>query len=196
MELSPKKIIFISLALILIIDISIVCFVFSKKKGITEIPDSNIQIEIGDMGFEKEPSIPKEDTSFSAGSEAGEVGEIKDQGSEDNSIEADSGDTGSQVRPPDTVLPPVVFNTKGVIVSMGKDSIVVQGNGSNFEDQKPRVLTVKITSGTLTFEKGNTASYQGKEGLLHLLSGDQILIESSQNIRGKTEFPAAYINKI
>jgi len=195
MELSPKKIIFISLALILIIDISIVCFVFSKKKGITEIPDSNIQIEIGDMGFEKEPSIPKEDISFSAGSEAGEVGEIK-QDSEDDSVEADSEDAESQVRPPDTAIPPVVFNTKGVIVAIEGSDILVQGNGSNFEDQKPRVLTVKITSGTLIFEKGNTISYQGKEGLPYLLSGDQILIESSQNIRGKIEFPAAYINKI
>jgi len=144
----------------------------------------------------QEPSVSEEDTSFSAGAEAGEIGEMKDGELGDDLTGEESENIENSVRPPDTVLPPVVFNTKGVIVSIEGSNIIVQGNGSNFEDQKPRVLTVKITSGTLTFEKGNTTSYQGKEGLPYLLTGDQILIESSQNIRGKIEFPAAYINKI
>jgi len=167
-----------------------------------DIPNTNIQIEIGDMDFEKElpvpkePPVPKEDTSFSAGSEAGEIGETEDGDPGGDLIKTDLEDTENQVRPPDTAIPPVIFNTKGVIVAMERSSIIVQGNGSNFEDQKPRVLTIKITSGTLISEKGGTASYQGTEGLFYLLPGDQVLIESSQNIRGKTEFPAAYINKI
>ena len=192
MELSPKKIIFISLALILIIDISIVCFIFSKKKEIRDIEKPLVL----NMEPSKKPSVSEEDTSFSAGAEAGEIGEMKDGELGDDLTGEESENIENSVRPPDTVLPPVVFNTKGVIVSIEGSNIIVQGNGSNFEDQKPRVLTVKITSGTLTFEKGNTTSYQGKEGLPYLLTGDQILIESSQNIRGKIEFPAAYINKI
>jgi len=192
MELSPKKIIFISLALILIIDISIVCFIFSKKKEIRDIAKPLVL----NMEPSQEPSVSEEDTSFSAGAESGEVGEMKDGELGDDLMGEDSENIENSVRPPDTVLPPVVFNTKGVIVSIEGSNIVVQGNGSNFEDQKPRVLIVKIISGTLIFEKGNIASYQGKEGLLYLLTGDQILIESSQNIRGKIEFPAAYINKI
>ena len=192
MELSPKKIIFISLALILIIDISIVCFIFSKKK---EIKDLSKPLVLN-MEPSQEPSVLEEDTSFLAGAEAGEIGEIKDGELGDNLTGEESENIENLVRPPDTILPPVVFNTKGVIVAVKGSSIIVQGNGSNFEDQKPRVLTVKITSKTLIFEKENITSYQGKEGLLYLLTGDQILIESSQNIRGKTEFPAAYINKI
>jgi len=192
MELSPKKIIFISLALILIIDISIVCFIFSKKKEIRDIAKPLVL----NMEPSQEPSVSEEDTSFSAGAESGEVGEMKDGELGDDLMGEDSENIENSVRPPDTVLPPVVFNTKGVIVSIEGSNIVVQGNGSNFEDQKPRVLTIKITSGTLIFEKGNTISYQGKEGLPYLLPGNQVLIESSQNIRGKTEFPAAYINKI
>ena len=192
MELSPKKIIFISLALILIIDISIVCFIFSKKKEIRDIAKPLVL----NMEPSQEPSVSEEDTSFSAGAESGEVGEMKDGELGDDLTGEESENIENSVRPPDTVLPPVVFNTKGVIVSIEGSNIIVQGNGSSFEDQKPRVLTVKITSGTLIFEKGNIASYQGKEGLLYLLTGDQVLIESSQNIRGKTEFPAAYINKI
>jgi hypothetical protein len=38
--------------------------------------------------------------------------------------------------------------------------------------------------------------YEGLEGLDYLNEGEEVLISSSGNIRGKTEFEASYINKI
>jgi len=100
------------------------------------------------------------------------------------------------VRPPGTPMPPIVSDTKGEIISIETDSIKVMGSGENFEDQKARILTVKFTSETVTFEKGQKIKYTGLSGLNYLKPGEQILISSSENIRGKTEFTADYINKI
>jgi hypothetical protein len=99
-------------------------------------------------------------------------------------------------RPPELPLPQVVFNTQGKITQIGADFILVDGNGSNFEDQKPRILKVKFTPETKVNEKGYTKSYQGFEGLKYLKTGDEILIESQENIREKTEFQASYITKL
>lgn len=100
------------------------------------------------------------------------------------------------VRPPGTSMPPMVSDTKGEIVSIENDAIKVMGSGENFEDEKARILTVKFTAETITFEKGQKIKYTGLEGLNHLEPGEKILISSSENIRGKTEFQASYINKI
>lgn len=99
-------------------------------------------------------------------------------------------------RPPELPLPPVVFNTGGKIIQIGQDFILVDGNGSNFEDQKPRTLKVKISQNTITNEKNYIQRYQGFEGLRHLRVGDEISIESLENIREKTEFEASYITKL
>jgi hypothetical protein len=93
-------------------------------------------------------------------------------------------------------MPPAIFNTKGEIIGLKSDSILVKGSGENFEDQKSRTLTVKITENTIVFEKGQVSRYEGLEGLEYLNEGEEILISSSGNIRGKTEFEARYINKI
>lgn len=100
------------------------------------------------------------------------------------------------VRPPGTPMPPVVSDTKGEIVSIENDAITIMGTGENFEDQKARILSVKFTAETITFEKGQKIRYNGFEGLNYLKPGEKILISSSENIRGKTEFKASYINKI
>jgi len=99
-------------------------------------------------------------------------------------------------RPPELPLPQVVFNTQGKVAQIGQDFILVDGNGSNFEDQKPRILKVKITQETKINEKGYTKTYQGFEGLKYLKIGDEILIEAQENIREKTEFEAGYITKL
>lgn len=100
------------------------------------------------------------------------------------------------VRPPGAQTPPIISDTKGKIVSIGKNSLTILGSGENFEDQKARELIVKFTDQTITFEKGQKVKYVGLEGLNHLEIGQEILISSSENIRGKTEFTADYINKI
>lgn len=102
----------------------------------------------------------------------------------------------SPVRPPGSSIPAVVFDTKGEIISVEESFVTVAGSGENFEDQKARELKVKFTSETITFEKGQQVKYDGLEGLQHLEIGQKILVSSSENIRGKTEFTAAYINKI
>jgi hypothetical protein len=124
---------------------------------------------------------------------AGEVGEIE-EGS--TLAEVNPGAVANPVRPPDSPMPVAVFDTKGEIVSIGKDIVTVIGSGENFEDQKARDLKVKFTDQTITFEKGQQVKYLGLEGLDHLEIGQKILISSSENIRGKTEFFAIYINKI
>lgn len=100
------------------------------------------------------------------------------------------------LRSPGSPTPSIISDTKGEIVSIEDDGIMVMGSGENFEDQKARTLTVKFTEETITFEKGQKIKYVGLAGLNYLKGGEQILISSSENIRGKTEFTADYINKI
>ena len=91
-------------------------------------------------------------------------------------------------------FPPVIFNTSGKIVEVKEDRLIVSGSGSNFADQKPRNLIVIFHASTLTFGAARKVKYQGLEGLKHLVSGAEILIEGEENVRGKTEFIARTIN--
>ena len=91
-------------------------------------------------------------------------------------------------------LPLVIFNTTGKIIEVRPDSLIVLGDGSNFADGKPRNLTCIFTDDTLTFNKDQSKSYKGKEGLKYLKKGMEILIDSEENIRGKTKFPVRTIN--
>lgn len=100
------------------------------------------------------------------------------------------------VRPPGSSTPEIVSDTRGEIISIGDNFVMVMGSGENFQDQRPRELRVVITAQTITFEQGQQMRYTGQQGLEHLQAGNTILISSSENIRGKTEFTAAYINKI
>ena len=61
-------------------------------------------------------------------------------------------------------------------------------------DGIPRDLTIIFTNTTLTFEKDHLVSYLGFEGLKHLKPGMKILVDSQENIRGKTEFKVKTIN--
>lgn len=124
---------------------------------------------------------------------AGEVGEI--EGGK-TLTEANPEAIDSPVRPPDTAMPDAVFDTKGQIISLEEDGVVIMGSGENFEDQRTRELKVNFVSQTITFEKGQQSRYAGLEGLNYLEIGQTILVSSAENIRGKTEFTAAYINKL
>jgi len=113
---------------------------------------------------------------------SGEVGEIKKT------------EVPEEVEIPE--LPPVIFNTAGVITEIKTDSLIVQGSGSNFTDQKARELTLIFTDETIVFEFGQKAQYQGFEGFQHLKTGESINISSPENIRGKTQFKVDYVNKL
>ena len=142
----------------------------------------------------KEEATPEELSSeVPEEMQAGEEGELE----EGKTIEEVNPEAiVNPVRSPGTPMPPVVSDTKGEIVSVAEDAITVAGSGENFEDQKARTLTVKFTEGTITFEKGQKIKYEGLAGLKHLSPDEQVLISSSENIRGKTEFTADYVNKI
>jgi len=92
----------------------------------------------------------------------GEVGEI---GEDKTLAEVNPEAVTSPVRPPGAPMPAAVFDTKGEIVSIEENAVIVMGSGENFEDQKVRELKVKFTSETITFEKGQQARYVGLEGL-------------------------------
>lgn len=142
---------------------------------------------------EDEGVVGPDPSNVSEGMKAGTEGEIE----EGKTLEEVNPEAiPSPVRSPGTPMPPSVFDTKGEILTIGSEGLTVRGTGENFEDQKSRNLTVKITSQTVTFEKGREERYEGLEGLDHLEIGETILISTSENIRGKTEFEASYINKI
>lgn len=95
-----------------------------------------------------------------------------------------------------TDLPATIFNTTGIIKEIKNDSLIAQGDGSNFADQQPRELTLIFTADTITFEPGQKVFYTGLEGLKYLKVGMNILIDGAENIRGKTEFKINTINLI
>lgn len=93
------------------------------------------------------------------------------------------------------VLPPpsVISNTRGEILQVRLDSILVAGDGSNFVDKQPRDIIVKLTSLTTIYDSTKRVSYTEFEGLKYLTVGMTISIEGAENIRGKTEFFANII---
>ena len=115
---------------------------------------------------------------------AGEVGEIKVKDEE----------TGEEKQLVTAELPPVIFGTAGTIVEVKSDSLIIRGNGYNFADKAPRDLTCIFTDDTVTFTKNQLTQYKGKDGLKYLKGGMEILIESEENIRGKTEFKVRIVN--
>jgi hypothetical protein len=120
---------------------------------------------------------------------AGKIGETKEtlEGKEIVILPAELGG-------PPQVLPPAIFNSSGTIKEIKKDSLIVEGTGYNFADQKPRDLTLKFAENTVTNAQDGTKQI-GFEGLTHLKVGDSITFESPENIRGKTEFEVTYVNK-
>ena len=113
--------------------------------------------------------------------DAGTIGEISEKEIKEKNLEP---------------LPPAVFSTTGTIKEIKKDSLIVQGDGTNFADQQARELTLIFTAETITFEPGQKVFYQGAEGLKYLKPGMEILVDSEENIRGKNEFQVKTINLI
>jgi hypothetical protein len=146
---------------------------------------------------EETPAKSQEAVSTAAApGQSGELEQKPGQTKEQALAEANPSVLDNPVLPPGTQMPSTIFNTQGAVVSVQADGITIQGDGSNFEDQKARELTIKFDEKTSISEKNNTARYAGLAGLKHLSAGDNVLIESSENIRGKTELTATYVNKI
>lgn len=122
---------------------------------------------------------PKQTEEISEPLKPGEIGEIPQEG---------------QVIAPGSEIALFVYNTTGVIQEVKKDRIIVQGDGSNFVDRQPRLLTVLFTEKTITQKLGGEDQEIGFKGLGKLEPGMTILISGAENIRGKTEFKADIIN--
>jgi len=131
-----------------------------------------------------EPIVPKIPTLEEAG--AGVVGEIK-------IIDEETGQEESLIT---ATFPPQIFSTGGTISEIKQKLLTVAGSGSNFADGTPRTLTVTVTDDTLIFEANLRFQATGEDGLKYLKEGDKIVIGGQGNIRGKTEFEAAYIKKL
>lgn len=164
-----KKPYFLIILIVILLGVGFFFFVFkiqelAKKEIKTETPAPAI-ITPQDLG-------------------AGSVGEItvKDE------------KTGKDIPLVTAILPPVIFSTAGTIIEVKSDGLVIQGGGSNFADGTPRTINIIFTDSSKTFEKNYLKNYLGKAGLKFLKPGMEILIDSQDNIRGKTEFQAKTIN--
>ena len=125
----------------------------------------------------------KAPSSAPAKSEAGWVGEV--------TIKNES--SGAQKPLVTPIMPSVIFSTAGKIIKVKTGSLLIKGDGSSFVDGIPRYLKCIFTDDTLTFTK-DWLKYKGKDGLSALQQGMNVLIESADNIRGKTEFTIKTVN--
>lgn len=145
----------------------------------------NIEKEIVSLkkSVQYQPKLPASEIL-----KVGTVGEAK---------EASIGE-GSDMSVQDVQIPSVVFNTTGTILEIQSNRLIVKGDGTNFADSVIRDLNAVFTSQTITFitENQGIVEYRGLEGLKYLKIGNNILIEGSENLRGKTEFKVKTINVI
>lgn len=130
---------------------------------------------------EEEPT--EENPATTPEQEAGDVGEVT----------VKNNDTGEEEPVVNRETPSEIFNTIGEIVTKGDNYIVIKSS-NNFADQKEREVTCRFTSKTKVFNSDQSESYSGNDGLDHLSVGMKVLISSSENIRGKTEFNVKTIN--
>ncbi len=87
-----------------------------------------------------------------------------------------------------------VVNTTGIIQEVKTDRLIIMGDGQNFVDRTPRVLTIIFNQRTIVQKFGGANQQIGFKGLEQLKTGMTILIQGLGNIRGKTEFEADIIN--
>ena len=93
-------------------------------------------------------------------------------------------------------MPLVISGTTGTIKEIQIDRLIVEGSGTNFADSVSRTLTLIFTDETLTFTKNQATRYAGEEGLKYFKVGTRVLFDSSENIRGKTEFTVKSIGTL
>jgi hypothetical protein len=189
---SRPTIIFITA--IVLLEAANLCYIFylSQTRKCEAVQPASCEVS------QTAPASPDQEAVLKAAApgKEGELEQKPGQTQEQALAEANPAAIDNPVLPPGTQMPSAIFNTQGDIVSVQSDGITIQGDGSNFEDQKSRQLTIKFDDRTSIFEKNNTVKYLGLAGLKHLSAGERVLIESGQNIRGKTEFTVTYVNKI
>lgn len=188
--LNKSAVIFIAAIILLAaVNIGLIFYLLQSRK--IENPQS---VNPGNIE-QKGGSNPEELAKEIAPGTVGELEQKPGQSKEEALATVNPSALDNPVIPAEISLPAVVFNTQGTIISIQDDGIIVDGNGSNFEDQLPRQIKVKFDEKTVVSEIGGTIKYTGSAGLKHLAAGDRISLSSAQNIRAKTEFTAKYVNK-
>lgn len=86
-----------------------------------------------------------------------------------------------------SVLPKDIFSTTGIVLEIKEDAIIIQSDGHSFADGIGRELTCLTQDSMFVIDK-NKVKHQGIDSLNALEIGDEILIKSTENIRGKIEF--------
>jgi len=152
--------------ILILFNLAIIIFWINFWIGLKKVPPKIVEKPVP-----KVEEIPEELKS-------GEVGELTEKETEERKL---------------LPLDKTIFNTSGTILEVKNDRLRVRGSGTNFADRNSRELTLIFTDSTLTMKLGQEIKYQGLEGLKYLKPEMQILIEGNENIRGKTEFEARYI---
>jgi hypothetical protein len=92
------------------------------------------------------------------------------------------------------LVPQMIVNTRGTVLSVQSDRLTIEGEGSSFTDQQPRTITVIFTDSTTTNDPAQKTFYMGLKGLKFIQTGMKISIGGAENIKGKTEFKADIVN--
>lgn len=132
---------------------------------------------------QKETQLP-EKTVVRDNMETGSVGEVM----------AKEEKTGQEAPLVSPLMPPTIFSTAGKVTKIESDRVVISSNGTHFADGVPREVAAVFSTETFTFVSGQAFKWQGLAGLKQLQPGMEILVDSSENIRGKVEFKAKTIN--
>lgn len=168
-QISGKNAVLLAVILILILIIVVIWLLNYRS-------EENMELEV---------YVPAPEVSM----EIGDVGDIEDGESLE---EINPSAVSDSIRPLDLPIPDNIFNTAGTILEIRGNSLVIRGNGSNFDDQVNRDLVVIIDEDTeVNGSRGNLEIFKDTLNI-----GDRVAIESVYNIHGKTEFLAKYINTI
>ncbi|MDD4625194.1 MAG: hypothetical protein WCX23_00515 [Candidatus Paceibacterota bacterium] len=192
MDWESKAIIVFLIIAIFLLSAAVVGFFYSDQ--LSSISQNNPKDNvIAEKSLEEEKSEERQEENISGQTGNMEIGQ--GQTKEDVLAEVNPSALNNPVIPSEVSLPAIIFNTQGTIVSLEEDGITINGSGSNFEDQISRRIKVKFDEQTVVSEIGGVKKYAGFAGLEYLAAGDQVFLSSNQNIRGKTEFIAKYVNK-
>ena len=107
------------------------------------------------------------------------------------------GETGKEVPFVSPAFPLVIYRTSGIITEIKSDRIILKGDGTNFADGKSRTIIAIVTNFTtvsMPCKEHQLITYTWARGGKYLQKGLRVLIDSQENIRGKTEFKAKTIN--
>jgi|AntAceMinimDraft_16_1070373.scaffolds.fasta_scaffold08422_4 hypothetical protein len=141
---------------------------------------------LGPQGLKRGPEINSQGLSATE--------EEKDQAGPAGEVMVANSETGEEEPLKTATMPPALFNAQGTIVKLYDNGLTMKTAGYSFADGQSREVNVLYADVTVTTMADRSSKYKGLVGLSHLRVGQQIIVESDENIRGKLKFRANYIN--